>query len=215
MLDPLPVAVLISGSGSNLQALIDNETGGGSAYSITLVISDRPGVEGLERAEAAGIATRVVAWSDHASRTSFTEAICDAAKESEVEALVLAGFMRILSPSAVRRFPNAIINVHPALLPAFPGAHAVPEALAHGVALTGVTVHFVDEEVDHGPIIAQEAVSVYSGDDEASLHARIKAVEHRLLPKVVDAFGRGLVRVEGRHVTVASRATGGETEEVA
>lgn len=215
MLEPLPIAVLISGSGSNLQALIDAHADGALACTIVVVISDRPNIEGLERAQAAGIPTRVVAWADHANRSSFTQAVCDTAGEFRVEALVLAGFMRILSPSAVRRYPNAIINVHPALLPSFPGARAVPEALAHGVAVTGVTVHFVDEEVDHGPIIAQEAVRVLPGDDEASLHARIQAVEHRLLPHVVDAFGRGLVTVEGRHVSMASGVAGEPREVVA
>lgn len=212
---PLPIAVLISGNGSNLQALIDAQADGALACTIEVVISDRPDVNGLERAQAAGIPTKVVAWADHTSRNSFTEAVCDAAAGFGVDALVLAGFMRILSPSAVRRYPNAIINVHPALLPAFPGAHAVPEALAHGVTLTGVTVHFVDEEVDHGPIIAQEAVAVLPGDDERSLHSRIQAVEHRLLPQVVDAFGRGLVSVEGRQVSVAHDVMGDESEDVA
>ena len=117
--------------------------------------------------------------------------------------MVLAGFMRILSPTAIERFPNAIVNVHPALLPAFPGAHAVPQAIDHGVKLTGVTVHFVDEEVDHGPIIAQEPVAVYGDDDVESLHHRIQAVEHRLLPDVVSAIGAGHVTVDGRIVTVA------------
>lgn len=212
MPDPLPIAVLISGSGSNLQALIDAEAKGALACSIEVVISDRHGAGGLERAEAAGIATRVVAWSDHPDRTSFTEAVCDAANAFKVDALVLAGFMRILSPSAVQRFPNAIINVHPALLPAFPGANAVPEALAHGVTVTGVTVHFVDEEVDHGPIIAQEAVAVLPDDDAVSLHARIRAIEHRLVPEVVDALGRGRISVAGRRVTVSTEATHNDSE---
>jgi len=212
MPDPLPIAVLISGSGSNLQALIDAQARGAPSCTIEVVISDRPGVKGLERAEAAGIETRVVGWADHADRGSFTEAVCDTADEFGVEALVLAGFMRILSPAAVRRYPNAIINVHPALLPSFPGARPVPDALSHGVVLTGVTVHFVDEQMDHGPIIAQEAVPVLAGDDEASLHARIQAIEHRLLPEVVDAFCSGRVRVEGRHVTVASGTIGEDNE---
>ncbi|MGI9528379.1 MAG: phosphoribosylglycinamide formyltransferase [Acidimicrobiia bacterium] len=215
MPEPLPIAVLISGSGSNLQALIDAQADGALACAIEVVISDRPNVKGLDRAQAAGIPTRVVAWADHTSRNSFTDAVCGTAVEFGAEALVLAGFMRILSPSAVRRYPNAIINVHPALLPAFPGAHAVPEALAHGVTLTGVTVHFVDAEVDHGPIIAQEAVPVLPGDDEGSLHARIQAVEHRLLPQVVDAFCRGLVSVKGRQVSVTQHAMADESEEVA
>jgi phosphoribosylglycinamide formyltransferase-1 len=207
MPDPLPIAVLVSGSGSNLQALIDSQQRGDLACSIEIVISDRTDAYGLERAAQAGITTGVVPWSDFPDREAFTERLCATAERFGARALVLAGFMRILPPLAVERFPDAIINVHPALLPSFPGAHAVPQALAHGVKLTGVTVHFVDEEVDHGPIIAQEAVPVYPNDDEASLHARIQAVEHRLLPDVVAAFGRGEIQVHGRHVTVKDRAT--------
>jgi phosphoribosylglycinamide formyltransferase-1 len=197
---PLPIAVLISGSGTNLQALIDASASDGFGCTIAVVISDRPEATGLERARRAGIPVAVTDWAEAASRESFTAEICDAALEFGASAVVLAGFMRILSPAAIERFPNAIINVHPALLPAFPGAHAIEQALEHGVALTGVTVHFVDEQVDHGPIIAQESVPVLVGDDAESLHARIQAVEHVLLPQVVSAFGRGEITVEGRRV---------------
>jgi len=165
-----------------------------------VVISDRPGVKALDRAAAAGIPTRVVPWSEFEDRDSFTRAICDAVTEAGAEAMVLAGFMRILAPVAIRRFPDRILNVHPALLPAFPGARAVGQALEYGVKLTGVTVHFVDEHIDHGPIIAQEAVPVLPGDDEATLHARIQRVEHDLYPRVVSAFANGRLRVEGRIV---------------
>ena len=192
---PLPIAVLISGSGTNLQALIDASSADDFGCALTVVISDNPLATGKVRAEGAGIPVVVVDWAAHESREQFTSAICDAADRFGVEAIVLAGFMRILSPTAVERFPDAIINVHPALLPSFPGAHAVEQALDHGVALTGVTVHFVDEQVDHGPIIAQEAVRVLEGDDAESLHARIKVVEHALLPVVVSAFGRGEIGV--------------------
>lgn len=197
---PRPIAVLISGSGSNLQALIDHRPDTASDYDIAVVISDRAGVRGLDRAAAAGIPTEVVAWSDHADRASFTDAVVATARRYGVDGLVLAGFMRILAPSAIVAFPDAIVNVHPALLPAFPGADAVSQALDHGVLVTGVTVHFVDEQVDHGPIIAQEPVPVRSTDDEASLHARIQEVEHRLYPQVVGAFARGELTVDGRRV---------------
>jgi phosphoribosylglycinamide formyltransferase 1 len=200
MPDALPIAVLISGSGTNLQALIDRVDAGERAYRIVGVIADRESAGGLERAAMAGIPSEVVAWVDHPDRSSFTTAICRTARRHGARALVLAGFMRILAPTAIEEFRDAIINVHPALLPAFPGADAVGEALAHGVTLTGVTVHFVDEEVDHGPIIAQEVVPVLPDDDVESLHARIRAVEHRLLPEVVAAFGRGELTVVGRHV---------------
>lgn len=194
------IAVLISGSGSNLQALIDRERDDGPGYRIAVVVSDRPDARGLERAAAAGIPTEVVAWADHPDRAAFTDAIVSIARRYDVEGIVLAGFMRILAPSAIAAFPDAIINVHPALLPAFPGARAVQSALDHGVSVTGVTVHFVDEQVDHGPIIAQEPVPVLPDDDEASLHARIQAVEHRLYPEVVAAFARGELVVDGRRV---------------
>ena len=195
----LPVAVLVSGSGSNLQALLDAPTRGVD-FTISSVISDRPDVRALVRARDAGVDALVVPWSDFDSREEFTTAICDVAIGSGAEGLVLAGFMRILSRTAIERFPDAIINVHPALLPAFPGAHAVENALRYGVTLTGVTVHFVDEQVDHGPIIAQEAVDVRAEDDATSLHGRIQAVEHRILPEVVAAFGRGLLTVQDRYV---------------
>lgn len=195
-----PIAVLVSGGGTNLQALMDAAAGAGYAAEIVVVISDRPGVRGLERAEAVGIPAVVVDWDAHFDRSSFTSAVCDAAEAHRAEALVLAGFMRILAPEAMRRFPHRIINTHPALLPAFPGAAAIPKALAHAVKLTGVTIHFVDEEVDHGPIILQEAVPILPDDTEASLQARLQAVEHRVYPKIVDAFARGLVTVDGRSV---------------
>jgi phosphoribosylglycinamide formyltransferase-1 len=196
---PLPLAVLISGSGSNLQALLDSE-GHGADFVVSVVISDRHGVRGLERARDAGIDTEVVTWTDFDSRTEFSAALCAVADRFGARALVLAGFMRILAPNAVAHFPEAIINVHPALLPAFPGAHAVEAALEYGVTLTGVTVHFVDELVDHGSIILQEAVAVHPDDDRDSLHARIQAVEHRVLPDAVAAFARGSLTVRGRYV---------------
>lgn len=196
---PLPIAVLISGNGSNLQALLDSPRHGVD-FVIAVVVSDRPGVRGLERGTEAGVATEIVAWSDFDSRSRFTGALCDAAEEHGARALILAGFMRVLASSAMERFPDAIINVHPALLPAFPGSHAVEDAIARGVTITGVTVHFVDEQVDHGPIIHQEAVTVFPNDDAESLYSRIQAVEHRVLPDAVAAYARGILTVEGRYV---------------
>ena len=196
-----PVAVLVSGSGSNLQAIINAAADPAYAADIVAVISDRPGVRALDRASAAAIPTAVVAWKDFADRAAFSNAICDAAQAHGAEALILAGFMRILAPNAIARFPNKILNTHPALLPAFPGAHAVPEAIAHGVKLTGVTIHFVDEEVDHGPIIRQVAVPIEPGDTEATLQSRIQAEEHRVYPEVIDAFARGRLKVAGRAVS--------------
>lgn len=164
------------------------------------MVSDRGHVGGLLRAAAIGIPAEVVDWSDYDDRSSFTAAICEVLERYEVELVVLAGFMRILSEEAIRRFPHAILNIHPALLPAFPGAHAVEDALAYGVKTTGVTVHFVDEHVDHGPIIAQEPVSVMAADTASSLHTRIQTIEHRLYPKCIGAAAAGHLRVEGRTV---------------
>lgn len=195
--EPLPIAVLISGSGSNLQALIDHTS---DAYRIVVVITDRADAYGLVRAVEAGIPTAVVAYEGRDQRDRFTRAICDIAAEHEAAALVLAGFMRVLGMDAMGRFPEAIINVHPSLLPSFPGASAVEQALSHGVKLTGVTVHFVDEQVDHGPIIAQGSVPVFETDDADSLHARIQQIEHVLLPDAIDQFASGSLDVHGRLV---------------
>lgn len=197
----LPIAVLISGSGSNLQALIDAASADPAfGAEIVVVISDRPDIRGLRRAAEAGLPTEVVRWDDFDNRESFSVAICDVAARYGAEVLVLAGFMRILSPVAIDRYPNRIVNIHPALLPSFPGAHAVPAALAHGVKVSGVTVHFVDDEVDHGPIIAQRVVPVLSGDTEDSLHARIQDEEHELFPQVIKALAAGRLQVDGRQV---------------
>lgn len=196
-----PLAVLVSGGGTNLQAILDAAARPGYAARVAVVISDRKGIQALQRAGAAGVPTEVVEWAAASDRAAFTADVCDTAERYGARALVLAGFMRILSPVAIERFPHRILNTHPALLPAFPGAHAVPQALAYGVKLSGVTIHFVDEEVDHGPIVHQEAVPVEPGDDEASLQARIQAVEHRIYPDVIDAFARGELEVEGRVVT--------------
>lgn len=193
----IDIAVLASGSGTNLQVLIDTPD---IRPRLQLVVSDKPQARALDRAEEAGIPTTVVQWRDHADRDGFSTAVGDAIEDSGAKGVVLAGFMRILSPSFIERFPNRILNIHPSLLPAFPGGTAVEDALEHGVKTTGVTVHFVDEQVDHGPIIAQRAVPVLDDDDADSLHARIQVEEHSLYPEVVRAFARGDLRVEGRKV---------------
>lgn len=197
MTDRKRIVVLLSGSGTNLQALLDADDLGGD---IVLVVSDRPGAGGLERARAAGVPTAVVAPADHPDRPCWEAALREVVAAASPDLVVLAGFMRILSGAFVTRWP--VINVHPSLLPAFPGAHAPRDALAWGAKVTGCTVHLVDEEVDHGPIIAQEAVPVEPGDDETSLHRRIQAVEHRLLPDCVRLWCTDRLAVHGREVRI-------------
>jgi phosphoribosylglycinamide formyltransferase-1 len=197
------LAVLVSGSGTNLQALVDaiaadDDFGG----RIVVVGSDQPDAVGLDRARAAGIPTVARTLADHPDRAAWESALVDDLVAHEPEAVVLAGFMRIVSGRFLSRWPDRVVNTHPSLLPAFPGAHAVREALAHGVKVTGSTVHLVDEQVDHGPIIAQRAVEVRPGDTEETLHGRIKAVEHELLPACVRLLCQGRLRVEGRHVRI-------------
>ena len=180
--------MLASGSGSNLQVLIDNPK---VRPQIAIVASDVADAPALARARAVGIPTAVVEWDDFPGRESFSTALADRVEAAGAKGVALAGFMRILSPSFVDRFPNRILNVHPSLLPAFPGAHAVRAALEHGVKVTGVTVHLVDHLVDHGPIVAQAAVAIEPGDTTESLHRRIQQEEHRLYPRVVEMLISG------------------------
>ena len=178
----IEIAVLASGSGTNLQTLIDTPS---IRPSIAVVVSDVPDSQALNRARAGGIETSVVRWSDYKSRDAFSRSVAHVVMHHGAKGVVLAGFMRILSPVFIDRFPNRILNIHPSLLPAFPGARAVESALAQGVSTTGVTVHLVDEKVDHGPIIAQRSVPIERDDSVDTLHARIQIEEHDLYPQVV------------------------------
>lgn len=189
------IAVLISGTGTLLQSLIDAER----SYDICVVLADRP-ASGLTRASDVGIATEVVVPADYPDRTSWSLALADRIASYSPEFVVSAGFMRILSPEFLDRFPQRVINSHPALLPAFPGAHAVRDALAYGVKVTGCTVHVVDTGVDTGPIIAQTAVPVAADDTEESLHERIKTAEWTLLPAVVERLVNSSMTINGRKV---------------
>jgi phosphoribosylglycinamide formyltransferase 1 len=180
------IGVLVSGTGTNLQALLDG------GLPVAAVASNVSGARALERAERVGVPTAVFLLEDYADREARDLAMAGWLAEQGVEVVVCAGYMHLLTPAFLERFPA--INVHPSLLPAFPGAHAVEEALAAGVAETGVTVHFVDEGVDTGPVIAREAVPVLPGDTRETLHARLQEVEHRLLPEAVRRY---LVRALG------------------
>jgi len=199
------IGVLVSGEGSNLQALIDS-VHGQDGIEIVCVGSNNPDARGLVRAETAGIATGVFPAGGYGSREERDAALADWLAERRVDLVVLAGFMEVLGPVFVRRFAGRIVNVHPSLLPAFPGVHAIDQALAHGVRLMGVTVHFVDEGVDSGPIITQEAFDpVPYSRDIAAVEKRVHEIEHRLLPHVVRLIAAGRVRIDPdqpRHVIV-------------
>lgn len=200
MATPLRVGVLLSGDGSNLQAILDAAPEQG--YQVVVVASDRADAFGLERARRSGVPAVFVDPAVSGTREQFDEALIQVLQAHAVDLVCLAGFMRILTPAFVKGFEHRILNIHPALLPAFPGAHAVRDALAWGAKVTGTTVHFVDVEVDHGPIVVQEAVEVHAGDDEDALYQRIKAVEHRLYPQAIRLFAEGRVKIEGRRVHI-------------
>jgi phosphoribosylglycinamide formyltransferase-1 len=200
------IAVLASGAGTNLQALMDDPRVG---PLIVLVVSDNPAAGALDRARARGIKAVVLEPAHYPSREAFDRALTALLEEEAVEYVLLAGYMRILGPVTVGAFRHRILNVHPSLLPAFPGPRAVRDALAWGVKVTGATVHLVDEEVDHGPIVLQEAVPVLPGDDERSLHERIKQVEHRLIPLAARMLVEGRLVVEGRVVRTVDPAPAG------
>jgi phosphoribosylglycinamide formyltransferase-1 len=199
---PLAVAVLASGRGSNLQAILDACVTPGYPARVVLVVSDRERAHALERAEGAGVAARFVNPKDFADRAAFEAAVMAELEAHGVELVCLAGFMRVLGPEFIRRFRGRIMNVHPSLLPAFPGLAAQRQALAYGVRVAGATVHFVDEGVDTGPIILQASVAVHPDDTEEALAARILRAEHRLYPEAIRLFAEGRLDVAGRCVRV-------------
>ncbi|MFJ8788191.1 phosphoribosylglycinamide formyltransferase [Streptomyces sp. NPDC102462] len=199
------LVVLVSGSGSNLQALLDEiATKGADAYGARIVAvgADRDGIEGLARAERAGVPTFVRRVKDYATREEWDAALAESVAAHRPDLVVSAGFMKIVGKEFLARYGGRFVNTHPALLPSFPGAHGVREALAYGVKVTGCTVHFVDDGVDTGPIIAQGVVEVRDEDDESALHERIKEVERRLLVEVVGRLARHGHRIEGRKVVI-------------
>ena len=194
------IAVLCSGQGTNLQAILDATRRGTLRARVAVVISDRADAKALDRAARAGVEACYLNPKAFADKAAYERALIRRCQAHRVRLVCLAGFMRILSPVFVRRFRNRILNIHPALLPAFPGAHAVRDALAWGAKVTGVTVHVVDEHIDHGPIVLQEAVPVRPNEREAHLLARIHAVEHRLYPRAIALVLGRRVRVSGRNV---------------
>jgi len=189
------VGVLASGGGTNLQAILDT-VHGHEGIEVVAVASDQPTAGALVRARTAGVATAVFPLAEHLNRAVRDGAIADWLTEQGVELVVLAGYMALLTPGFLARFPHRVINVHPALLPSFPGLDAIGQALDYGVRVSGVTVHFVDEGVDSGPIIAQTVVEVPPGADAAALHAALQPVEHQLLPEAIRLIAAGRVTID-------------------
>ena len=200
---PINIGVLISGSGSNLQAIIDACAKGDIKARIACVISNREDAYGLERARKAGIPALHLDHRAYSGREAYDEALVATLREFEVDLVALAGFMRIITGTLLDAFPMAVMNIHPALLPSFPGLHAQKQALEYGAKVAGCTVHFVDCGTDTGPIIIQAAVPVLEGDSEETLSGRIQKEEHRIYPEAIRLFTEGRLKVNGRVVAVA------------
>jgi phosphoribosylglycinamide formyltransferase-1 len=202
----LPIGVLVSGRGSNLQAIVEACARPGFPAHVAVVISDRERALALDRARAAGIEALWINPKDFADREAFDAVLVRELTARGVGLVCNAGFMRILSPVYVRAFARRALNIHPSLLPSFPGLHAQRQALDHGVKVAGATVHFVDEGMDSGPIVLQAAVPVEPGDTEEMLAARILVQEHRIYPEAIRLFAEGRLRIEGRRVIVTPEA---------
>ena len=207
MTQPLNIAVLLSGSGTNLQAIIDAIAAGTLNARIVHVVSSRPDAYGIERAQAAGIPVTVLNREAYADREAADARIVETLQAAGAEYVVMAGYMRMVTPVMLNAFPDRVLNLHPALLPSFKGAHAIQDAFEAGVKVTGVTVHFANEEYDKGPIVAQCAVPVREGDTLDALEERIHGMEHELYPEVLRWIAAGRVSVgEDRKVHVAPEA---------
>lgn len=198
------IVILISGRGSNMEAMIKARDAGDLPVEIAAVISNRPDAKGLETAAGAGIATRCVDHKAYAGREAFDAALADCIDEFAPDLVVLAGFMRILTADFVRHYEGRLLNIHPSLLPSFPGLHTHQRALDEGVRIHGCTVHFVTAELDHGPVVVQAAVPVLDGDDEDSLAARILRYEHQIYPQAVRWFAEGKLSLIDGKVRIAA-----------
>lgn len=196
-------AVLISGNGTNLQAIIDAVKAGEIAAELALVVSDREDAFGLQRAAKAGIKTMIFNPKNYTNRQSVDRDIVVHLKKEEIDFVVLAGYMRLLTAFFIKQFPKKILNVHPALLPSFKGLRGIKDTFTYGAKVAGVTVHFVDAKMDHGPIISQEAIKVHENDTLESLEERVHSVEHHIYPKAIQLFAKGRLKViAGRRVEV-------------
>lgn len=198
----LPIGVLISGSGSNLQSVLDRIVAGDLAARVAVVVSNKAEAYGLERARNAGVPAVHVDPRTYADRSAYDAALRDTLLEHGVELVVMAGYMKLLGTEVLDAFPSRVMNLHPALLPSFAGAHGIADAFDYGVKVTGVTVHFADAEFDRGPIIAQEAIRIEESDTVETLEAKIHAIEHLLLPEAIGLYAAGRLKVEGRRVKV-------------
>ncbi len=202
MSDLLKLGVLISGNGSNLQSIIDHIEEGSLKATIKIVISNNPEAYGIIRAKKHGIPVVVLKNGDFKSKEEFDLELIRILKNNGVDLVILAGFMRIITPTFLKSFPQKVMNIHPALLPSFPGIHGQKQALEYGVKFSGCTVHFVDEVVDTGPIIIQSAVQVFDDDTEETLAARILKEEHRIYPQAIQLFAEGKIEIKGRKVSI-------------
>jgi len=198
-------AVFVSGNGSNLQAIIDAVKHGEIKAELALVFSDKRKAYALKRAKDAGIKTLCLVRKDYATPQSYERDIVISLKKEGVDFIVMAGFMKIVSPFFIKTYPNQILNVHPSLLPAFKGARGIKDAFTYGVKVAGVTIHFVDDKMDHGPIIMQQAFRVHSKETMKSLEARIHKVEHQIFPKAIALFAEGRLKVTGRKVKILDK----------
>jgi phosphoribosylglycinamide formyltransferase-1 len=211
MAGKLKLGVLVSGGGTNLQAIIDSCRDHRIDAEIALVVSNNPQAGALDRCRQANVPTRVIDNREFTDRESFDAAIVAALKEAGVELVCLAGFMRLITPSFLDAFPGRVMNIHPALLPAFPGLHVQRKALDYGARFSGCTVHFVDAGCDTGPIIIQAVVPILDNDDEPTLAARILQQEHLIYPRAIQLFAEGRLHVEGRRVRIDPPAAPAET----
>jgi phosphoribosylglycinamide formyltransferase 1 len=198
------IAIFASGTGSNFAAIAAAVKRGKLSCTIKLLVCDNPQAKVIEKARRAGVEAFVIDRDAFADKHAFEQSIIARLKRDGIDLIVLAGFMRLLSAEFVREFHNRIINIHPALLPAFKGGHGIADAFAYGAKLTGITVHFVDEHMDHGPIILQEAVPIKENDTLASLETRIHRLEHALYPKAIALIQKKRVKIRGRKVVIAT-----------
>lgn len=196
------IGVLASGRGTNLQAIIEAIEEGKIEGRITIVISDNPDAYALKRAKQYNIDTRYINFKEFKNREDYDKEIIKALEEKKIDLIVLAGYMRIISPDFIKMYKNRIMNIHPALLPSFPGLHAQRQAVEYGVKVSGCTVHFVDEGVDSGPVILQKAVEVSADDTEESLAERILKEEHQIYPRAIQLFSQGRLIIKGRRVFI-------------